>query len=88
MKTIADPALGSYALFKEETNQWVWATRTGTPQNPTIDDVLFSFEQTNDNTCTVVGKSRRQKTSLYDYDVNFCNIYNVLRSDNVKFTPV
>ena len=89
VKTIADPALGTYSLYKEQTNSWVWATRKGAPHNPQVDDILFTFEQSQDGTtCSVTGKSRRQTKSLYDYETNFCNVYNVLRSDEVAFTPV
>ena len=29
--------------------------------------------------CYLVGKSRSQSFSIYDYNVNFCNMYNALR---------
>ena len=74
-KTFTDPAGGLYAVKQEVPNSSVWVTRT-TPVKHYVDDILFSVSGSG-SSCTVVGKSRSQSMSYYDYDTNFCNIYNV-----------
>ena len=40
---------------------------------------MFEFEGTNDDVggCVIVGHSRSESVSYYDYSVNFCNLWNV-----------
>ena len=88
VKTFKDPANGAYALVQEQSNDYVWVTRT-TPTKHYVDDIIFTVKNTgNANTCTVVSKSRSETLSYYDYDTNLCNMYNVFRSQSIKFdTP-
>ena len=80
LKTMADPAQGTYKVKEDGSNDYVWATRT-TPVKKYVDDIMFTVSpSTNNDTCTVTGKSRSQTLSYYDYETNFCNLYNVLRS--------
>ena len=87
MKTIVDPAQGTYKFKEDKNGDYVWGTRT-TPVKQYVDDVMFLVQQGSDSngTCHVVGKSRSQVTSLYDYETNFCNLYNVLRSTGIGFS--
>ena len=73
----ASPA-GKYALFQEDSTM-VWATRL-TANGKYTDDVQWQkLDDGSATKCTIVGKSRSQSLSYYDYNVNFCNIYNPLR---------
>ena len=59
---------------------WTWATRK-TANGKYVDDVIWTTNKgTSDNTCKVIAKSRSQSMSYYDYNVNFCNMYNPLRA--------
>ena len=73
----ASPA-GKYASFQEDSTM-VWATRL-TANGKYTDDVQWQkLNDGTDSSCTIVGKSRSQSLSYYDYNVNFCNIFNPLR---------
>ena len=50
---------------------------------------MFEFEvvQTSEKFgCNIVGHSRSESVSYYDYSVNFCNLWNVYNGLNLKFT--
>ena len=81
-----DPAKGTYAMHSKTQNQSLWVTRT-TPVKHYVDDVEFVLSGTGE-TCNVSAKSQSQSLSYYDYDTNYCNMYNVFRSSGVKFSPV
>lgn len=69
------PAGGSYSLYEEESDVYVWSTRL-TKNGQYTDDQIFELTSTNAG-CTVAGHSRSQSMSVYDYSVNFCNLWNV-----------
>mmetsp|Transcript_36515 Transcript_36515/g.26588 ORF Transcript_36515/g.26588 Transcript_36515/m.26588 type:complete len:160 (-) Transcript_36515:78-557(-) len=69
------PAGGLYRLYEESTDDYIWTTRL-TANEKYTDDQLFEFTTTSTG-CHVDGKSRSQSSSYYDYDVNFCNMWNV-----------
>ena len=69
------PAGGVYELKEEKVDSYVWSTRL-TRDKKYTDDNLFPLEET-DEGCTVAGHSRSIHTSIYDYSVNFCNLWNV-----------
>ena len=71
-----DPAQGVYAVKEESTNDYVWTTRT-TPVHKYVDDIIFQLTQSGPD-CVVNAKSRSQTMSYYDYDTNYCNMWNVL----------
>ena len=49
---------------------------------------MFEFEGTNDDVggCVIVGHSRSESVSYYDYSVNFCNLWNVYNGVGKPFT--
>uniref|UniRef100_A0A7S3U4Q1 Uncharacterized protein n=1 Tax=Strombidinopsis acuminata TaxID=141414 RepID=A0A7S3U4Q1_9SPIT len=69
------PAGGLYRLYEESTDDYIWTTRL-TRDEKYVDDQLFEFEPINGG-CHVAGQSRSQSPSYYDYDVNYCNMWNV-----------
>ena len=91
---------GVYKLYDAIEDERIWATRT-TPKKHYVDDILFEyFGDSKDfqaKGCTVSAKSRSQSLSYYDYDTNFCNMWNVLKEvsgpgmtikvDQCKFQP-
>ena len=82
-----DPAHGLYQI-KEQSNGFVWVTRT-TPTKHYVDDIEFTMAGANSNGgCSVTSKSRSQTLSYYDYNTNYCNMYNVLRKSGLSFTPL
>ena len=68
---------GFYKI-KSTTSNMVWAERT-TANKKYVDDVMFQIVGSDNGKCDIVGKSRSQSVSYYDYNVNFCNMYNGLR---------
>jgi hypothetical protein len=86
-----DPAGGTYKMKYEDTkhNDTVWVTRT-TPTKHYIDDVIFELSGASAiaNSCKVLSRSRSRKLSYYDYDTNFCNMYNVFRTSGLTFSKV
>ena len=76
---MASPA-GTYSKKNppRESTSEVWGTRR-TANNKYTDDVAFDKVSEKDGKCTIMGKSYSQSVSYYDYNVNFCNIYNGLR---------
>ena len=85
IKTLVDPGKGVYAILEESPNQWIWSTRT-TPKHSYVDDQLFETQSGTDTTCDVVSKTRSRTLSYYDYNTNYCNLYNVFRLSNLTFT--
>ena len=62
----------------------VWATRR-TANDKYTDDVMWTTVGAGtDTSCTVTAKSRSQSLSYYDYNVNFCNMFNPLRGTLFK----
>merc|ERR1712166_737934 len=86
LTTFQDPASGIYAIKSESAGSNIWATRT-TPTKHYVDDIEFTLTDAG-ATCNVVAKSRSQSFSIYDYDTNYCNMYNPLRQSGLKFSPV
>ena len=75
-------ANGTYSLFNGIEDEMLWVTRT-TPKKHYVDDILFEYfgdpKDFRAKGCTVKAKSRSQTFSIYDYDTNFCNMWNVLK---------
>ena len=46
---------------------------------------MFEFTST-DSGCSIAGHSRSESMSVYDYSVNFCNLWNVYNATAAKFT--
>ena len=62
-----------------EDHEFIWAERES--KDHYIDDVLFQFIETSlddKKDCIVSAKSKSQTLSFYDWNTNFCNIWNVL----------
>ena len=72
------PSGGLYAVHEEQLDSYIWSTRT-TPVAKYVDDQIFEFTQVGAN-CSVQARSRSQTTSYYDYDTNYCNMWNVFNS--------
>ena len=80
-----DVAGGMYRHFEETENKYVWAIRT-TPSGKYDDDVIFELEDVvveddglnQASYCKIEARSRSQSFSEYDFDTNFCNMWNVL----------
>jgi len=89
-KTVAspswDPAHGVYEVHYHVQDKIIWVTRT-TPTKHYVDDIEFLLSA-NGTSCNISAKSRSETMSYYDYDTNFCNMYNVFKSSGVAFTPV
>lgn len=78
------PSQGIYKEKEEAENVYLWTTRT-TPKAHYVDDIIFEFKAINESACQVASKSRSQTMSYYDYDTNFCNMWNPLsRAGSVK----
>ena len=88
VKTNADPASpkGTYSAKQETAGKYLWSQRK-TANGKYIDDVDFTFADSNGN-CKVSARSRSETLSYYDYNVNFCNMYNVARGAKVQFSNV
>ena len=78
------PAAGVYTLKEEELNDYIWSTRL-TKNKQYTDDQIFQFEENNAG-CSVAGHSRSQSMSMYDYSVNFCNLWNVYNGLGLDYT--
>ena len=85
LTNFADPAGGLYAFVEKDPNM-IWVTRT-TPVKKYVDDIEFTFTNKGAQ-CQIDAKSRSQTLSYYDYDTNYCNMYNVIRSQPLQFTKV
>ena len=84
-KDSTSPSKGVYTLKEESPNDYIWSTRL-TKNKQYTDDQLFNFTQAGAESCTVVGHSRSQSMSVYDYSVNFCNLWNVYDSLGIDYT--
>lgn len=73
-----DPSNGLMAIYEEQADSYIWTTRT-TPVKHYVDDQIFEFSQKGQD-CNVQARSRSQINSYYDYDTNYCNMWNVLNS--------
>ena len=71
-------------MHDEEAFDYIWSTRL-TKNKQYTDDQLFEFTTTFDG-CSVAGHSRSESPSIYDYSVNFCNLWNVYNGSGQKFT--
>ena len=97
-KTISsfkDPASGAYTLVEQQGPEStgtgkIWAQRE-TPTAHYVDDILFNIA-TNPSmpagVCNVFAHSRSETMSFGDANTNYCNVWNVFRSQNLKFAPV
>ena len=85
VKNIQDPGKGIYAVHEEVANKSIWSTRT-TPAKHYVDDQLFEISSGNDTQCAIVAKTRSRTYSYYDYDTNYCNLWNIFRFSGMKFT--
>ena len=65
---------GIYEIIESKNNDYLWTTRT-TPTKHYVDDIIFEFIPSGSN-CLVKSKSRSQSMSIYDYETNYCNMYN------------
>ena len=74
-------AKGTYKVWDAIEEEQIWATRT-TPVKKYVDDVMWQFfgnsEDFQTEGCTVKAASRSRSLSYYDYNTNFCNMWNVL----------
>ena len=65
---------GFYAVKEQSEMDYIWTTRT-TPVHEYVDDVIFEFADTKTG-CEVKSRSKSQTMSYYDYETNYCNMYN------------
>ena len=93
IQDFTDPAHGNYATKQFNQNHdgsaYIWSTRT-TPTLHYTDDIEFAIA-TNPSmpkgVCNVFARSRSQTMSYEDADTNYCNMWNVFRSQGLKFAP-
>ena len=78
------PAGGEYQLYEESSDSYLWSKRL-TKDEKYTDDQMFDFVETNAG-CNVTGHSRSESMSVYDYSVNFCNLWNVYNGVGSPFT--
>ena len=81
-----DPAGGIYAIKQATSGSNLWVTRT-TPTKHYVDDIEFTLTGTK-AVCSITAKSQSETLSYYDYDTNYCNMYNVFKKSGIEFTPV
>ena len=74
---------GIYAMWTATEEESLWVTRT-TPTKHYVDDIIFDYfgnpADFEVKGCTVQGRSRSRTLSYYDYDTNFCNMWNVFNA--------
>ena len=68
---------GHYKFYEKQGDQWVWLKRT-TANGKYTDNIQIEGDSEIDNECRIVGKSQSEVLSYYDYETNYCNIYNLL----------
>ena len=68
------PSGGFYKMYDLKQYDWMWTTRT-TPIKKYVDDQKFEFKEV-EGGIEVHGRSRSQTLSYYDYETNFCNLWN------------
>ena len=73
---------GIYNIWRSTEIEELWVTRT-TPKKHYVDDIKWDYfgEEANFQApgCKVEGKSRSRSLSYYDYDTNYCNMWNVFQ---------
>ncbi len=76
LKTLTpEPSAGGvYTIREENSGDYIWTNRE-TPSHHYIDDIIFEFSNSGSD-CVVKSKSRSQTLSYYDYETNYCNMYN------------
>ena len=71
---------GIYSLWDAVEIENLWVTRT-TPTHHYVDDIRWDYFGDEKNFqakgCRVEGKSRSRTLSYYDYNTNYCNMWNV-----------
>lgn len=76
-----DPAGGQYTMKEQINDNTIWLTHSLTASETTyIDDIEFSYIDTSDGKCEVHAKSRSQAALYWDYNTNYCNMYNLARA--------
>ncbi len=78
------PAQGVYNIYEESNDDYIWSTRL-TKNGQYTDDQMFDFAENNSG-CMIAGHSRSESNSVYDYSVNFCNLWNVYNGVGSPFT--
>lgn len=91
------PANGIYKIVSEKDNQNIWVTRT-TPTKHYVEDIEFTLTPSKGNvsayntsgeTCFISAQSRAESNYLlsgfWDYDTNYCNMWNVMRGSGLDF---
>ena len=68
------PSGGVYTLKEEGSDKYIWSTRL-TKNKKYTDDQMFEFDEENTG-CQVKDHSRSKSMSVYDYSVNYCNLWN------------
>eukprot|EP00347_Sterkiella_histriomuscorum_P000592 403375253 len=71
-----DPQKGHYQVRENVDQSYIWVNRTS-EKHDMVDDTLFEFKQTQQG-CKVRGRSVAQSVSFYDFETNYCNIWNVM----------
>ena len=83
-----DPSKGTYKLKEtgvtDGSSTYVWGTRLGAGGKYT-DDVFWGPGEDKDGSCLVHSKSRSQSLSFYDFETNFCNMYNAYRAPSFQY---
>ena len=74
---------GTYKIWDAVELEQMWVTRT-TPTKKYVDDIKFEYfgnpKNFREKGCRVKGRSRSQSLSYYDYNTNYCNIWNVAQT--------
>ena len=75
-----DPASpqGTYTSKQETSPSEIWTQRK-TANGKYTDNVRFNFADSG-NGCAITSQSQSISLSYYDYSVNYCNMFNVLRT--------
>ena len=77
----ANPA-GKYNPKEDASNDFVWTVRT-TANGKYKDDVIFEFNSASGEAqCNIHARSQSQSLSMLDNNVNFCNMFNIIKQVN------
>ena len=82
-KDTASPP-GHYKTKEQKENDYVWSTRL-TANGKYTDDQIFELSD-KDGKCDIHARSRSQSFSVYDNNVNFCNLFNVIKQAESKIS--
>merc|ERR1740117_389123 len=76
-----DPASpqGTYTSKQVTEGSEIWTTRV-TANKKYTDNVRFNFKADGDDKCKIAAESQSISLSYYDYNVDYCNMFNVLRT--------